>query len=235
MNKHQDILIIIPAYNEDANIGRVIDSIMRYSYSADILVIDDGSTDSTAITASEAGAMVLTLPFNMGYGAALQTGFMYAKRNKYHVVAQIDGDGQHEPECLLDMLTVAKNENMDMIIGSRFLGDHKYKLPLIRLIGIKLFSIIVFVITKQRITDPTSGFQVITQRLIDFYSSDYYPSDYPDADVLILAHRAGFCIKEVPVIMYGPKNQKSMHKGISQIYYIFKMFLSIFVTLLRKI
>jgi glycosyltransferase involved in cell wall biosynthesis len=234
MSKHQDTLIVIPAYNEDANIGRVIANILRCNYSTDILVINDGSTDNTAITASEAGARVLNLPFNMGYGAALQTGFIYAKKNGYHIVAQIDGDGQHEPECLLNMLTMARNEDVDMIIGSRFLGEHKYKLPLIRLIGITLFSIIVSVIIKQKITDPTSGFQVITKRLINFYSGDYYPSDYPDADVLILAHRAGFRIKEVPVIMYGPKNKKSMHKGISQIYYIFKMFLSIFTTLLRK-
>ena len=233
--KHSNIIIIIPAYNEEGNIGPLINRIREKLHDVDILVIDDGSADHTSRVAEKAGAIVARLPFNMGYGAALQTGFKYALRNRYQYVVQMDADGQHDPGSIRTLLDEIKKEDVDVVIGSRFMDNKTtYKSPLVRRLGMGIFGKIASIITGCPVTDPTSGFQALNRDAMRFYASPYYPVDYPDADVIIMLHRAGLRIREVAVTMHARKEGTSMHSGLKPLYYVFKMFLSMFVKLLRK-
>jgi len=233
-DRRNDTLVIIPAYNEEANLAGIIGQIRSALPAADVLVVNDGSQDDTARVAVESGARILELPFNMGYGVALQTGYKYALRNGYHFAAQIDGDGQHEPEDIPLLLAVVRRGEADLALGSRFLSRKKYNAPLFRRMGMILFRLVTSFLVRQRITDPTSGCQALNQKTIQLYASHVFPVDYPDADVLLMARRTGLKIKEVSVRMYQAADNRSMHSGIKPLYYIFKMFLSIAVTLLRK-
>jgi glycosyltransferase involved in cell wall biosynthesis len=227
------VLIIIPAFNEEGRVGQVVRDVRSTFADADVLVIDDGSADGTAAEARRAGAMSLSLPVNAGYGAALQTGYKFAVRRGYALVGQIDGDGQHRAEYLATMYKALVDEHADVIIGSRFLvRDGHYRPSRMRAVGIGLFARLASLITHQRISDPTSGFQLMRIAVARFFCSDVYPTDYPDADILILLHRTGFRVREVPVQM-RPSPGQSMHSGHSSPYYVYKMLLSIFVTLLR--
>lgn len=228
-----DLLIVIPAYNESGRVGGVVRDCRAVFPDADVVVIDDGSADTTGAEAAEAGATVVPLPINSGYGAALQTGYKYAVRHGYPVLAQIDADGQHQAKYLGDMLRVLEETAADVVVGSRFLDrDGHYKPSLARKLGMALFGRIASIATRQHVTDPTSGFQVMRLSVARFFCSDVYPSDYPDADILILLHRSGFTVREVPVQM-RPSTNVSMHSGHKSLYYVYKMTLSILVTLLR--
>ena len=226
-------LVIIPAFNEEANVVGVISDIRGELPEADVLVVNDGSADRTARNALAAGARVLSLPLNCGYGVALQAGFKYAAREGYEFVAQMDADGQHLARFLPDVLGPVSEGEADLVVGSRFLdGDGHYQPSVARKVGMELFGRIASLIMRQPVTDPTSGYQAMNARVVDLFCTAVYPGDFPDADVLVLLHRAGFTIREVPVQMRtydGP----SMHGGHGSIYYVYKMFLSIGLNLLR--
>lgn len=233
--KRNDSIVIIPAFREEKNIGKVVSEIKRCVDDIDIVVVDDGSPDKTAMAAQEAGAHAIRLFYNMGYGTALQTGFKYALLKKYKYAVQIDADGQHEPKYVGHLLSVVKSGEADVAIGSRFLGQGNYNPTLPRKIGMFFFGLIATLFTGQKVTDPTSGYQAINRNVIKVYAGPYYPSDYPDADVIIMLYKMGFKVQEVPVVMYEDvTTHQSMHSGMKPVYYIFKMCLSIFVTLLRK-
>ena len=234
LNGHPKTLIVIPSYNEESSIVEVLEDIKKQAPQVPILVIDDGSADKTAQLAQEHGATVISLPYNSGYGVALQTGYIYAHKNNYSIVVQMDADGQHDPACIQDLLREAKNSDVDVVIGSRFLGKNTYQTSLVRRIGMFVFGQLASLFCKARVSDPTSGFQAIKGEAIGFVASDYYPPDYPDADFLIMLNRCGFKVREIPVKMYPSRADKSMHGGPRPVYYVLKMFLSIFVTLLRK-
>jgi glycosyltransferase involved in cell wall biosynthesis len=226
------VLIVIPAYNEAGRIGPVVRDVRAELPTADTLVIDDGSADGTADEAYAAGAAVLSLPVNSGYGTALQTGYKYAVRNGYEIVGQIDADGQHRAEHLPEMLAALHEGDADVVIGSRFLHPEGYEPSAARKLGISLFARIATRITRQHVTDPTSGFQVMRLQVAQFFCSNVYPADYPDADILILLNRSGYKVREVPVQMLT-SDSPSMHSGHRSLYYVYKMMLSILVTLLR--
>jgi glycosyltransferase involved in cell wall biosynthesis len=235
------VLVLIPAYDEEDRIGSVVDNIKRHDALRDVLVVDDGSSDETRSRAAASGAKVISHPFNLGYGAALQTGYRYALAKGYDLLIQMDGDGQHDPSSLFDLLLPIRRGEADVAIGSRFLhceehgsGLPAYEAPLFRKLGMRLFGTIASLLIRQRVTDPTSGYQAMNRRVLEWVSTDRFPFDYPDADVIIMLHRAGFRIREVPVHMFCDPQKKSMHSGWKPVYYIFKMFLSILVTLLRK-
>jgi len=230
----ESTLIIIPVYNEEKNILGVIEDIKKKAYDMDILVVNDGSIDKTEWVLERSGVKVINLPYHLGYGVALQAGYKYALDKDYDYVVQMDGDGQHDPGSIEDLLRGVKNGDVDVAIGSRFLSKKKYRTSFPRKIGMKLFGSIASIIMGQKVTDPTSGFQALNKKVIKFYGSDVFPCDYPDADAIIMLHRVGFIIKEIPVIMHYDNRSKSMHRGLGICYYIFKMFLSIFVTLLRE-
>lgn len=227
-------LIVIPAFNEEKNIGPVLDLVHELAPGIPVLVINDGSVDNTGSIAKEHGANVIALPFNSGYGVALQTGFIYAVKNGYSVVVQLDADGQHDPSGIKDLLHEILKDDVDIVIGSRFLGQNKYQTTFAKHTGMFIFGKLASIFCGQKITDPTSGFQALKGKAILFAAGNFYPPDYPDADFLIMLHRAGFKIREIPVTMRPNRENQSMHRGHRSVYYVFKMFLSIFVTLLRQ-
>ncbi|GJL79437.1 MAG: glycosyl transferase family 2 [Nitrospinaceae bacterium] len=227
-------LIVIPAYNEEKNIGRVLEGIRKCAPDLPVLVINDGSIDATARISRDHGAKVICLPFNSGYGVALQTGFIFATKNGYTTVVQMDADGQHDPRYIVDMLQETQNDNVDVVIGSRFLGKNIYKTTILKHLGMFIFGNLASLFCGQKVSDPTSGFQALKGKAIQFVASGYYPPDYPDADFIIMLHRYGFKIREIPVAMHPSPDNKSMHAGHKSVYYVFKMFLSIIVTLLRR-
>ncbi len=212
----------------------VIDKIQKTTPKVDIVAIDDNSSDDTAEIVRKKGIRVLSHPVNLGPGAATQTGYKYALNYPYDFVVQLDADGQHEPRYINDLLSVLESDSADMVIGSRFLGTQGYKPSLIRRAGMKMFAVIVSLIIGQPITDSSSGFRALKRELVEFFANGNYPSDYQDADVLMLAHFAAFRIKEVPVVMQENLSGKYLLVGYGFLYYGFKMLLSIIVTLLRK-
>lgn len=227
-------LVIVPAFNEAGTIARVIGRIRATDAGLDVAVVDDGSTDETAHVARAAGARVLRLPFNLGYGAALQTGYKFALRGDYDGVVQIDGDGQHEPADIPALLAVLERGEADVALGSRFIGATSYRPKLLQSVGMWAFGALAWALGGARLSDVTSGFQALNRDVVGFFVADRYPADYPDADVLMMLGRAGFRIKEVPVRMYDRATGRSMHAGLRPIYYVFKMLLSMSVTRLRR-
>jgi glycosyltransferase involved in cell wall biosynthesis len=238
MATNRELVVIIPAYNEEANVARVIRSVREYLPIADVVVIDDGSCDHTRRVATQAGARVVSHPYNMGYGAAIQTGYKYARENGYRLLAQIDADGQHDPAYIVEMLELLRQDQADVVIGSRFLTDNGYRAPFTRRVGMLLFGTLASWITGQKVTDPTSGYQALNRKAFCYCAGDVYPADFADADVLIMLHRAGFRVREVAVKMYPSVNKKSrylnMYSFLTPAYYIFKMSLAIFVSVLRE-
>ena len=228
-------LILLPAFNEAGNIGSVLDAIIEQYPRLPVLVVDDGSTDGTAAEVEKRKVRMLTHPFNLGYGAALQTGFTYALKEGFECVVQVDADGQHEPRSLGDLVAALQGGEADIVVGSRFLEPTGYTLSPARMAGIILFRSLASLFTGRKITDATSGYQALGTRALELYTGEEYPADYPDADVLIMAHRAGLRITEIPVMMYPDDGKsRSMHGGLKPVYYVGKMFLSIAALLLRR-
>ena len=227
-------LVIIPAYNEGARIGEVVRQVRATVPEYDVLVVNDGSRDDTARRAEAAAAEVISHPFNLGYGVAIQTGYKYALAQGYKYIVQMDGDGQHDPAFIPNLLAPVAAGETDFAIGSRFLAVDSYEPSGVRRVSMGFFRKLVSWLIGQQITDSTSGYQAMNRRVIHFFTTEVFPCDYPDADMLITLHRAGFRIREVSVRMYANADGKSMHSGWKPLYYMFKMLLSIFVTLLRS-
>lgn len=228
------ILAILPARNEASHVQGVIAGLRKAVSDADVVVVDDGSTDETARLAAEAGALVLSLPFNMGYGVALQTGYKYALRAGYEFLVQLDADGQHDPAGIPLVLDRVHSGSCDVCIGSRFLEGDTYHIPMFRRAGMILFRRVASALLGHTITDPTSGFQAMNRRVVAFFCRDSYPVDYPDTNVLVMLHRNGFRVSEAPVIMQSSASGQTIHAGLKPLYYLFKMALDIPLNLLRK-
>lgn len=229
-----DTIVLLPAYNETGRIERVITGIRTAAPDATVVVVDDGSEDDTARRAHEAGSIVLRLPFNMGYGVALQTGYKYALANGYNYLVQLDSDGQHDPASIPVLFDVVRSGKADLCIGSRFLEGDTYTIPTPRRLGMILLRRVASMIIGQTITDPTSGFQAMNRKVIAFFARDLYPVDYPDTDVIVLLHQHRFRVAEAPVIMHPSSTGKSIHAGVKPLYYLFKMSLAIPLNLLRR-
>lgn len=200
---------------------------------ADILVVDDHSTDDTGAVARRLGARVLRLPNNLGYGGAVQTGFRYASQQGYAYGVMIDADGQHDPQSAPALLAPILAGAADVVVGSRFTGQMTYHASPLRRLGMRLFAGITSALTGRAVTDATSGFQAMTGEVMAFFAEENYPSDYPDADTLVLLHFAGFRVQETPVTMHERLSGRSMHSHLSAFYYIVKMLLSIGMVTLR--
>jgi glycosyltransferase involved in cell wall biosynthesis len=230
-------LVVIPAYNEAKQIGQVIEEVRRHAPELDLLVVDDCSTDRTRTTAVKAGARVVSHPINLGDGAARQTGFKFAHRWGYRRVVTVDGDGQHDPRSIPALLAPIDHGEADLVVGTRFRpnkhGEH-YIAAWDRRLGMYLFAKLASLLTRQQITDTTSGFRAMNERAINLFSSSWFPQTFPDADLLVIAHRAGLRIQEVPAVFREDPSGHSIHSGVTPIYYVFKMCLSLFVTMLRR-
>lgn len=222
-------LLVIPALNEEARLPAVLDGLRRTDLDIDVLVIDDGSSDRTGEVAAEGGALVLRHPFNLGYGAALQTGYKFGVRHGYQELVQMDADGQHDPADVPTLLAAVRTGECDVAIGSRFVEDSGYEMGSARSVGRHFFLRLLVFCGGPEITDPTSGLQALSRRAFAFCCSDFYPSDFPDIDVLLLLHRKGFAIRELPARMApSPAGRRAMHAGLTAIYYPYKMLLSTF-------
>jgi glycosyltransferase involved in cell wall biosynthesis len=227
-------LAVVPAYNEAATVGRVVRSIREALPFFDVLVVDDGSTDTTAAEAKQAGAVVVSHPYNLGIGGAVQSGFIYALENDYDYLVQVDGDGQHEPrEVPRLMATMEENPELDMVSGSRFLSeDSDYPAPISRRTGIHIFAFVVSRIVRQRISDPTSGFRLYNRRAIAVFARDY-PHDYPEVEAILVLHFHRLNMREIPVRMYLREGGLSSITSGKSAYYMLKVLLAIFVGLFR--
>ncbi len=226
-------LVIIPALNEEDSLGHVISRIHEQAPWADVAVVNDGSTDQTAAIAEACGAILLALPYNLGIGSAVQTGFMYAARCGYEVAVQNDGDGQHDPAEIPGLVRALVETEADLIIGSRYLEDRGYITPWQRKVGIVILARFVSLVTGTRYTDPTSGFRASNRRTIEL-CAEIYPHDYPEPEAIVMLRRAGFKVAEIPVTMnprYGGKSSITMGRSI---YYMIKVMLAILIGLLRK-
>jgi glycosyltransferase involved in cell wall biosynthesis len=227
------VLVLMPAHNEAESIGHTLTLIAQALPHADAVVINDYSSDATTAIAERHGARVVELPWNLGYGGAVQTGFKYALAHGYDFVIQMDADGQHDPASAIALLAPVLAGETDVAIGSRFLGQATYKIPAMRRLGMGVFGSIVTFVTRRRFSDPTSGYQAMNRRVMEFFAHDNYPTDFPDADTIILLALAGFRVREVPVTMQARVAGTSMHSNLKAFYYVFKMTLSIFMVLLR--
>src|SRR5688572_1269869 len=231
-----EALILIPAYNEAAVIGDVIRQIRQVELPIrhQILVIDDGSSDGTADVARAAGARTISLLRNLGYGYALRTGYQVAIDEGIEIVIELDGDGQHAPESMRELLVPVWEDRADLVIGSRALAPTPYAMPLLRRLGQRFFKGVLFMMSGLRIGDPTSGFQVIGPRALDLFNREGFPGDYPDTDVLLYLDLFGLRIVEAPAIFRVNDRGKSMHKSLLRnAYYVYKMLFSMLLVYLR--
>ena len=225
-------LIIVPAFDEEKAIGSVLRNIKRHT-SADIVVVNDGSTDSTLEMVKKENVKAITIPFNLGIGGAMQTGYMYAKSHGYDIAVQIDADGQHDPSYLDKLLAPVINGRCDMAIGSRFIGETSYRSTVSRRAGIAFFSWLIYLLTGIRIKDPTSGFRAVGRKVIEYFA-DNYPTDYPEVDVIVKLHKKNFRIIEVPVQMRERQGGTSSITPIKSIYYMIKVSLALLINSIRS-
>ena len=225
-------LVLIPVFNESRSLPKLIGEIRSLRLGAEVAVVDDGSRDGSDRIARGLGCQVLVHPFNLGDGAARQTGFLYAFREGYDYVVHLDGDCQHSPAEIPRLLDELRRGEADLVVGSRFLGACTYRLGLAKKIGMRIFSLICSTVIRQKITDPTSGFRALNRRALAAFTDGYYPQHFPDADVIISSHFQGLKIREVPVTMSASESL-GLHRGMTILYYIYKMLLSTFVCSLR--
>jgi glycosyltransferase involved in cell wall biosynthesis len=225
-------LVIIPALNEEDSIAHVIATIRQHVNAADIVVVNDGSTDRTAEIAEAAGAIVLYMPYNVGIGASVQTGFQFACEYGYDVVVRSDGDGQHEPRDLCRLINTLQAGDTDMVVGTRFIEKQGYQTSFPRRVGILLLARLISSIIRQPVTDPTSGFAAFNRQAIRLFAH-VYPHDYPEPEGLVVAHRAKLRIREIPVTMKPRYAGRSSITSLRSVYYMFKVTLAILIGLLR--
>jgi glycosyltransferase involved in cell wall biosynthesis len=226
-------LAIVPAFNEERAIGAVIDEIRAFDPTFDVLVVDDGSHDGTADAALRHGARVVRLPFNLGIGGSVQTGFRYAFDHDYDLVARVDGDGQHDPAQLGALLPAVLGGEADICVGSRFAGASGYRSSGTRRIGIRILASTVSLLTGQRVTDTTSGFQVLDRRAIELFAQDY-PHDYPEVEAAVMLHKHRLRLAEVPVSMRERVHGNSSITALRSVYYMAKVLLAVLVAMFRR-
>lgn len=227
-------LVIIPALNEERFIASVIAGIKEVDVNMDILVVNDGSKDTTADIAGGLGAMVIDHTYNLGYGAALQTGFRFAVNKGYEYVITMDADGQHDPGSIQELFNHLSISGADVIIGSRFSGG-SYKMGFARRIGAWIFAGVARAYTGYRFTDPTSGFQLLNRTAFSCLANEEsYPLDYPDVNIILLLHKKRFKVVEAPVHMISNIESDTMHSGMKPFVYVIRMLLAITMILLRK-
>ena len=221
-------LIIIPAYNEEENIKKVVENIIYHFPQYDYIIVNDGSIDSTAEICKSENYAFLNLPINLGIGGAVQAGYRYAKANDYDVAIQMDGDGQHDISYADQMLMLIGDMKADVVIGSRFLENKGFQSSGVRRAGIKILSVLIKICTGVNVNDVTSGFRAVNRKFIDIYSKDY-SNDYPEPEAIVSAVMYGGKIFEIPVVMNERQGGISSIKFWNSIYYMIKVSLAIVI------
>ena len=232
MKKKSELLIIIPAYNESGNIEKTIHMIEEHTPEFDYVIINDCSTDHTLEICQKNQFNVVDLPVNLGIGGAVQTGYLYAKQNGYSYAVQVDGDGQHNPEYIRQMLESIKQDKVDMVIGSRFIENEGFQSSFARRIGITFFEKLIKLLTGKKITDPTSGLRLVNRKVIDIFARQY-PSDYPEPETIVSLLLSGYTVTEIPVLMNEREYGESSITLTKSVYYMIKVSLAIFVSKLN--
>ncbi|MGH3078701.1 MAG: glycosyltransferase family 2 protein [Gaiellaceae bacterium] len=227
-------LAVVPAFNESGAIGMVVDEIRAAQPGIDVVVVDDASTDDTAAVAEARGATVLRLPFNVGIGGAVQTGFRYALVEGYERAVRLDGDGQHDAVEIGGLFEPLERGEADLVIGSRFVdGGGSYRPPLARRLGIRLFARLVSLLGGQRVSDTTSGFIALDRAGIELFAREY-PHDYPEVEATLVALRSGLRLSQVQVEMRERESGSSSITFVRSLYYIVKVLLALLVASLRR-
>ena len=227
----EKILLIIPAFNEEANIEKTIAGVKTTDF--DYVIINDGSSDATKTICERNGFNVINLPINLGIGGAVQTGYKYAHDHGYAYAVQFDADGQHDTDFLNQMMRHLKETEADMVIGSRFIENQGFQSSTARRIGIRFLSGLIKIVTGQRITDPTSGLRLSGRRAIAVFAQDY-PRDYPEPETEVMLLKRGMKIEEIPVIMHERKGGKSSISLKKSVYYMVKVTLQIILVASKK-
>jgi hypothetical protein len=231
---HAGLVAVVPAWNEVGAIGGVVDEIRAFDAAATVVVVDDASTDATADVAEAHGATVLRLPFNVGIGGAVQTGFRYARDEGFEVAVRLDGDGQHDASELPKLLEPIHAGTADLVIGSRFVDPGGgYRPPFARRIGIRLFARLVSLLGGQRVTDTTSGFVALDRAGIELFAVEY-PHDYPEVEATLVAVRSGLRLGQVQVEMRERQTGTSSITFVRSLYYIVKVMLALLVASMRR-
>jgi len=218
-------LVIVPAWNEERVLPAVLADLRRLAPDWEVCVVDDGSTDATTAVARESGAVVLPLPINLGIGGAVQTGYLWARDHAFDVAAQIDGDGQHDPQYLAAALE-RLSAGADLVVGSRYLGDGEFQSTALRRAGSRYLSWLLRLRCGARVSDPTSGFRVAGRRAIELFAANY-PSDYPEPEAIALAIWRGLRVDELAVRMRRRQHGSSSIGPLRTLYYLLKVSLAL--------
>lgn len=234
MNEKTKIAVIIPAFNEEEAIGPLLQELKKELPEVDIVVINDGSSDGTEQIARNEDVNLLNLPCNLGVGSAIQAGYKLTFEKGYDIVVRIDGDGQHPPEEISKLIAAITAEDVDLIIGSRYIEKSSFGNTTLRSFGIKLLALFLSIICRAKITDPTSGFWVIKRNLLYYFCNDY-PYEYPEPEAIALMRRHGYSYKEIPVRFRARIAGKSTIRGWGSVYYMIKVGLALIVDRIRPI
>lgn len=232
MSNENKIMVLIATYNEEKSIEQVVRRVRENLPQADIVVVDGESSDSTEEIARKLEVIILKVPHSLGIAGGVETGFIFADLKQYDILVRVDGDGQHNPDEIDRLMQPILDDKADITIGSRYMGTGDYKGSLSRTLSAKLFALVISAIIRQKITDATSGFQVVNRRVIEFLSHNY-SFDYSEVEAIVLFKNAGFRIQEIPVAMEKRGQGQSSFTFIRAFYYIFTGMLSLLVSLLR--
>lgn len=225
------VLVIIPAYNEEDNIRSLLSELKSLN-TVDIVVINDHSKDKTSFICHNEKVNVIDLPCNLGIGGAVQTGYIYAHNNAYDVAIQVDGDGQHDPKFIPELLQPIETGEADLVIGSRYINKIGFQSTWLRRVGINYFSLLIRALMRQRITDPTSGFRACNRILIEMFAANY-PTDYPEPESIVFVKRKGLKVKEVPVIMKERLGGVSSIRSLKSAHYMIKVTFAVVIDAVR--
>ncbi len=226
-------IAIVPAHNEEASLGALLAELRVSEPDLAVVVIDDGSTDGTAHVAAAAGVPVVNLPFNVGIGGTVQTGYQYALEHGFEVAIQVDGDGQHDPTEIGRVLEPIFDDRADLVVGTRFVSGGGYQGTRVRRVGIQIFASVVSLMVGQRVSDTTSGFRAVNRKALRLFAGEY-PHDYPEVESIVLLSRHGLRMLEVPVRMRVRETGASSITALRAAYYMIKVLLALFIGLFRR-
>ncbi|GAA2548646.1 glycosyltransferase family 2 protein [Pseudonocardia hydrocarbonoxydans] len=231
----RDLLVVLPALNEQESVARVVHEVRRAQPGASVLVVDDGSTDATAARAAQAGALVMSLPFNLGVGGAMRAAYRYARESGYCYVVQVDADGQHDASEIAGLLEVCRSGTADVVIGSRFAGRGDYAVRGPRRWAMRLLSVTLSGIVGTAVKDPTSGFRLVNRQAIALFA-EHYPEEYlgDTVEALVIAHRAGLSITQVPVAMRARETGTASTNPLRSAVYLMRVVVAVGLALVRR-
>ncbi len=233
INNRKKYLVIIPAYNEAGAIFNTVKDIEKNAKSFDYVVINDCSKDNTKKILEENNINHINLSINSGIGAAVQTGYQYAREYGYEAAVQVDGDGQHSASYLEKMAEILEKDNVDMVIGSRFIEKSGFQSTGLRRVGIKFFTLWIKLLTGQIVTDPTSGMRLCKKEIVNLFAEDY-PKDYPEPETVVSVLKLGYKVKDMPVKMKERQSGTSSISLKKAVYYMIKVPLACLFAAIRK-